>query len=221
MCLPLSKVVRAREMSRRCALKIMGDSAKNIAPIDHPTQKMPGAKPVPDWRPLCEYTKDHEQQHCLGELRAKRLRYRYLLAGEKEFKRDQHNDNLIIEDGDYHHDDLGEHFWHGAKINWIWSSATWRGCTAQLIEVFLDDRSQPRPVGRPQQIDPVINEAIRSLDSSALLTTLDAFATFLLDWWELERKKSKPPGRELAKKTIENAVRRIFNEEKAKRPQSK
>jgi hypothetical protein len=73
---------------------------------------------------------EHMRRYVIDELRKKRLRFRYCFAkadGSREPWRD----------------DLPEHFWHGAKVNWIWSHATFGSLTVGCVEVMFPDGTFP------------------------------------------------------------------------------
>ena len=78
---------------------------------------------------------DSEPQRAwvLDELRAERLHYRYYLDEHKTFRCD----------------DLPEHFWHLAKIHWLFSVAELEPILAQGIEVFLPCAGNTRAAAAP------------------------------------------------------------------------
>jgi hypothetical protein len=81
-----------------------------------------------------------------------------------------------------------------------------------------DDPTAPAPfrsgaAGRPSAMDLVEVEAKRRIEKGEVIPTrngLTKFATALSAWWEIERKKFKPPGPTAGMQAIRNRLRSFW-----------
>lgn len=68
--------------------------------------------------------------------------------------------------------------------------------------------------GRPNASHVVVTEAQRRIEKKEVVPEpgdLASFARDLVDWWEGERCKYKPPAPPLKSRSIENAIRALWN----------
>jgi len=97
------------------------------------TSKIKNPRANGEWVSLCskEFPNEDAKQWVIGELREKRLRYRYITDDL----------NASREGG------LPRGFWHTAQIDWTWAYAQ----PAQRIEVFLPLEAKPKTIAKTKR----------------------------------------------------------------------